>query len=88
MATGVPSSASGGHGPQRGPQGSAGGGTASNAALDELHGLGFQHTDRETAIYESITPDQIRSVVAQYLNPEHAVVALITRDPQGAVGSP
>ncbi len=64
------------------------GGTASNTALDELHGLGFQHTDRETAIYESITPDQIRSVVAQYLNPERAVVALITRDPQGAVGSP
>ena len=56
------------------------GGTASTAALDELHGLGFAHSDRETGIYESITAAKIQAAVARYLQPEASVVALITRE--------
>ncbi len=32
----------------------------STTALDDLSGLGYAHTDREEALYEAVTLDQVR----------------------------
>jgi predicted Zn-dependent peptidase len=45
--------------------------------LDELYGLGWQHGDRETELYESLTLEDLRAAAARYLQPERAVVAVI-----------
>ena len=50
---------------------------ASTVALDELYGLGYDHTDREDALLEAVTLDDVRRVANQYLRPESVVVASI-----------
>ncbi|HXJ61978.1 MAG TPA: pitrilysin family protein [Verrucomicrobiae bacterium] len=50
---------------------------ASTVALDELYGLGFDHSDREDAQLEAVTLADIRRAAAQYLRPESVVVASI-----------
>jgi len=46
-------------------------------ALDELYGLGYQHTDAEDARYEAVTLDQIKAVAQKYLRPDALVVATV-----------
>lgn len=50
---------------------------AMSMALDELYGLGWQHGDRESELYESITLDDLREAAARYLQPDRAVVAVV-----------
>ena len=54
------------------------GGLATNAALDELHGLGFEHAEKETEILAAVTAEQIQAVCAKYFRPNAAVVVLIS----------
>ena len=52
------------------------GGLASATALDELYGLGFDHSDRDDARYEAVTLAQIKSVAQKYLRPDAFVVSV------------
>jgi zinc protease len=53
------------------------GGLALTTALDEIYGLGFANIDREDALYESVTLDQVKAVAQKYLKSEVAVVAVV-----------
>jgi predicted Zn-dependent peptidase len=48
-----------------------------SVALDELYGLGYQHTDTEDAKYEAVTLEQTRAVANKFLKPESLVVATV-----------
>lgn len=61
------------------------GGTATTAALDELHGLGYDHSMREDAIFESIDSAHIRQVVVRYLQPENGALVVISPEPKTAL---
>jgi len=50
---------------------------AMTTALDELYGVGFQHIDREDALYEAVTLDQTRAVAKRCLDPNAIVVATV-----------
>ncbi len=50
---------------------------ASTTALDELYGLGYQHIDAEDALYEAVTPAQVKAAALKYLKPGSAVIAII-----------
>jgi zinc protease len=50
---------------------------ATTTALDELYGLGWQHSELDDAKYEAVTLEQIKSVAQKYLNPENVVVAVL-----------
>ena len=51
--------------------------TALAAALDELHGLGFDHGDRDDDRFAAVTLDEVRAVAERYLQPESAVLSVI-----------
>ena len=53
------------------------GGFAMTTALDELYGLGYAHTDKEDALYEAVTLDQVKAVAQQYLKPDAMVIAVV-----------
>jgi zinc protease len=53
------------------------GALAMSVALDELYGLGFMHIDQEDALYEAVTPGQIKSVARKYLKPDALVLAVV-----------
>ena len=53
------------------------GGLAMLTALDELYGLGYAHSEREDALYEAVTLEQVKAAAQKYLLPESLVVALI-----------
>ncbi|HEY1789841.1 MAG TPA: pitrilysin family protein [Verrucomicrobiae bacterium] len=53
------------------------GNLASITALDELYGLGFQHSELDDAKFEAVTPDQIKSVARKYLKPDGFVVSVV-----------
>jgi zinc protease len=50
---------------------------AMTAALDELYGLGFAHSDTQDALFQAVTLDQVKAVAQKYLDPEASVIALI-----------
>lgn len=50
---------------------------AMTCALDELYGLGYNHADEEDALFEAVTPDQVRAVAAKYLQPNRYVVSWV-----------
>jgi len=50
---------------------------AMSVALDELFGLGYQHTDTEDAKYEAVTLEQTRAAASKFLKPESLVVATV-----------
>jgi zinc protease len=50
---------------------------ASLTALDELYGLGFQHSEAEDAKYEAVTLDQIKGAAQKYLKPDGFVVSVV-----------
>jgi zinc protease len=53
------------------------GNLASITALDELYGLGFQHSELDDAKFEAVTPGQIKAVARKYLTPEGFVVSVV-----------
>jgi zinc protease len=53
------------------------GNLASITALDELYGLGFQHSDLDDAKFEAVTLDQIKAVAQKYLTPDGFVVSVV-----------
>jgi len=53
------------------------GGYAMTTALDELYGLGFQHTDGEDAKYEAVTLEDTRLVAEKHLKPHALVVSIV-----------
>ncbi len=50
---------------------------ATTAALDEIYGLGYAHIDAEDALYEAVTPEQIKAAAQKHLKPEALVVAVV-----------
>lgn len=60
---------------------------ASEAATDELYGLGFDHRREYAKYIESVTADDVRRVARQYLT--RPVIAVVTPDPQAVqIGVP
>ncbi len=53
------------------------GGLAMSTALDELYGLGYAHQDKEDALYEAVTLDQVKTVANKYLRADAFVVATV-----------
>jgi zinc protease len=53
---------------------------AMTTALDELYGLGWEHTDREDTLYQAVTIEQVKAVAQKYLRPDAMVLALISPD--------
>ena len=53
------------------------GGYAISTALDELYGLGYDHSDTDDARYEAVTLYQIKAVAEKYLLPNALVVAVV-----------
>jgi zinc protease len=53
------------------------GNLASITALDELYGLGFQHSELDDAKFEAVTLDQIKAVAQKYLKPGAFVVSVV-----------
>jgi zinc protease len=43
-------------------------------ALDELYGLGYDHSQAEEKLIEAVSLDQVRAAAEQYLRPETAVL--------------
>jgi zinc protease len=54
------------------------GSLAMTTALDELYGLGYNHSETEDALYEAVTLDQIKAAAKKYLTPHALVVSIIT----------
>jgi len=46
-------------------------------ALDELYGLGYANLDREDALFEAVTLDQIKAIARKYLLPDAFVIATL-----------
>lgn len=51
---------------------------AMTSALDELYGLGYDHSDAEDALYEAVTAEQVKAVARKYLTPAAYVLATVT----------
>jgi len=47
------------------------------SALDELYGLGFEHSDREDAKYEAVTLDDVKRVAAKVLIEDRFVISVV-----------
>jgi zinc protease len=58
------------------------GSLASTTALDELYGLGYQHFDKEDALYQAVTLQQVKAAAQKYLTPEACAIAVV--EPGGA----
>ena len=53
------------------------GNLASLTALDELYGLGYQHSELDDAKFEAVTLDQVKAVAQKYLKPDAFVVSVV-----------
>ena len=53
------------------------GALAMAAALDELYGLGYAHSDLEDALYQAVTLDQVKAVAQKYLEAQNPVIAVV-----------
>jgi zinc protease len=54
------------------------GSLAMTAALDELYGLGYAHSDTEDALYQAVTLVQVKAVAQKYLDPKTPVIAVVS----------
>jgi zinc protease len=56
---------------------------AASASLDEIYGLGYNYSEKEDALYEAVTPGDIKEVACAALALEHCIVSLAgPLDPQ------
>jgi zinc protease len=58
------------------------GGLATTTALDELYGLGFNHSETDDAHYDAVTLDEIKTAAQKYLKPDAMVISIVK--PQAA----
>jgi zinc protease len=56
------------------------GSVAMSSALDELYGLGFAHSDKEDALYEAVTLDEVKALARKYLVENKVAVAIVGPD--------
>jgi zinc protease len=52
-------------------------GLAMTTALDELYGLGFNHSESDDARYEAVTLEDIQAAARKYLKPDAMVISLV-----------
>ncbi len=52
--------------------------------LDELYGLGFQHSARYADEIEKVTPEQVQAAARKYLDLDHCVLTVTKPAPQSA----
>ncbi|HYG22579.1 MAG TPA: pitrilysin family protein [Verrucomicrobiae bacterium] len=57
------------------------GNVAMTSALDELYGLGFDHSDREDAHYSAVTLEQARATAERFLQEACAAIARVGSEP-------
>ncbi|MEW6305622.1 MAG: pitrilysin family protein [Verrucomicrobiota bacterium] len=57
---------------------------AMTTALDELYGLGYEHSDHEDAEYEAVSLDDVKAAANKYLRPDAMVIAVV--EPDGKPG--
>jgi len=57
---------------------------ALTAALDEIYGLGYAHSDQDDERFQAVTSEDIRAVANRYLQPDQAAVAIIRGKPIAA----
>ncbi|HTL58297.1 MAG TPA: pitrilysin family protein [Candidatus Limnocylindrales bacterium] len=50
---------------------------AMTVALDELYGLGYEHSAKEDARYEAVSVEELKTVARKYLRPDAFVVAVV-----------
>lgn len=50
---------------------------AMSTALDELYGLGYSHSEKEDALYEAVTLEQVKAVAEKYLKANALVIAIV-----------
>lgn len=60
---------------------------AMTMALEELYGLGFDHSEQDDARYEAVTLEQVKVVAEKYLQPEASVVAIVGARAESAEGA-
>ncbi len=53
------------------------GGLAVATGLDELYGLGYTHNEKEEALYQAVTLEQVKAAARKYLTPNALVVATV-----------
>lgn len=53
------------------------GGYAMACALDELYGLGYDHSDKDDARYEAVTLEDVKRVAAKYLSADKFVISIV-----------
>jgi zinc protease len=53
------------------------GGLAMTTALDELYGLGFNHSETDDARYEGVTLEEIKAAAQKYLKPDAMVISIV-----------
>lgn len=53
------------------------GGYAVATALDELYGLGYENCDKEDALYEAVTLEEVMAVIHRYLLPDRCVISTV-----------
>ena len=53
------------------------GSLAMTTALDELYGLGFDMSEKEDALYDAISLDQVKETANKYLAADRAVIATV-----------
>jgi predicted Zn-dependent peptidase len=46
-------------------------------ALDELYGLGFNHSESDDARYEAVTLEDIQAAAQKYLKPDAMVISVV-----------
>jgi zinc protease len=51
---------------------------ATQCALDELYGLGYQKSDQEDAEFEAVTLEQVKTVAQKYLTPDRMVISTVS----------